>query len=178
MSRTPAAYKVADRLRVPIEDHHDIDPAEAVDEYLGHIDAPPLVGLGRPRFLAYWCALGSQAPLRDDQQLMLSYQSPNTFLVDRSPLHEVQVSPDAAIAPERMLRLQLANTLDQHCVTLRYQGRRLSTFPSTSSLFLASESIRRRASSDGLSPGRDVPPAGSAHGPRRLWTHGPEIGLH
>lgn len=31
-------------LGIPVEDDHDVDPPEVLDEDLGHVDAPPFVG--------------------------------------------------------------------------------------------------------------------------------------
>jgi hypothetical protein len=43
----PPRLVTNDRLGLPIADHHDVDPAYAVNQDCGHLDAPPLIGLGR-----------------------------------------------------------------------------------------------------------------------------------
>ncbi len=63
-SRTPAARRGADdRLRVPLKDDHEVDAAAAVDEDLGQLDAPALMGLGRGRFALLRGPLGFESPL-------------------------------------------------------------------------------------------------------------------
>ena len=49
-----------DRLGIPIEDHHHVDTAHAFNHDFGHIDAPPLMGLGRLWFVPSRRPLGLQ----------------------------------------------------------------------------------------------------------------------
>jgi transposase len=137
--RTRAANTGADdRFRAPIEGHHDGEPAAAVDESVGHPDAPPRRGRGRLRGALPRCPLGCEPQIGGHQAAVRSPQSPQTLLGDRALLHAGQVRPDAAVAPGRMRRLQRAHALPQRGMTRRDQGRRLSADPSTASLVFRS----------------------------------------
>src|SRR5262249_42116550 len=50
--------------------------------------------------------LGFQAPMGRHQEVMLPHQPQDAFFIDQQLGHKAQVGPNAAIAPEGMLRLQ------------------------------------------------------------------------
>ena len=133
------ASRLADHdLGVPIAPHHQVDPAEALDQHLGHVDALPLVGLRESRFAPHRRPLGLQLQVRGDQEVVLPHQSQPPLFVDRLMRNDMQVSPDTAIAPERVLGLELPDTLEEDSVPLGHQGRWGPAQPHTSSLFLSS----------------------------------------
>jgi hypothetical protein len=107
-----------DRLGRPIEDHHEVDPAHAFHHDFGHLDAPPLMGLG-----GGWCAprrrpLGLQRQLWGDQEMVLPQQSQHPLVVDRLLFNDMQVSPETAIAPERVLDLEGPEAWQQLLIAL------------------------------------------------------------
>ena len=96
---------VADELlRVPVEHHDHVDPAERFDDHFGHIDAPPLVGPGGPRLAARRGPTGLQAAVGRDQQAVRPHEAQDPFLVDRQSFDIVQRGPAAPVAPEGMRR--------------------------------------------------------------------------
>jgi hypothetical protein len=50
--------------------------------------------------------------------MMLPHQAQNPLLVHRHLRHEVQVRPDAAVAPERVLRFELLDLRQQLLIAL------------------------------------------------------------
>jgi hypothetical protein len=59
-----------------VEDYDNRDPAEAVDQDLGHINTPPLIGFVGPRFAAARRPLGLQLQVRGHQEAMFPHQAP------------------------------------------------------------------------------------------------------
>jgi hypothetical protein len=102
-----------DRLGVPIEDHHDVEPAHAFNHDFGHIDAPLLIGLGGLWFAVSRRPFGSQVAVGHHQQMVLAHQPQAPLLVHRELLHEAQIGPDATVAPERVLGLERPDTRQQ-----------------------------------------------------------------
>ena len=133
------ASRIADHdLGVPIEPHHHVDPAEALDQHLGHVDAPPLVGLRGSRCAPPRRPLGLQLQVRGDPEVVLPHPSPHPLVGDRLLRNARPVSPDTAIAPERVLGLELPDPLEEDRVPLGPQGRWGPAQPHTSSLLLSS----------------------------------------
>jgi hypothetical protein len=68
-----AGMEADDRLGGPIESHHDRDPAEALDQHLGHIEGPPLVRCGGLGFAPRWRSFGFEPQVRLDQEMRLPH---------------------------------------------------------------------------------------------------------
>src|SRR5262245_47650067 len=72
-----------DLLGIPIEHDYDRHPAATYRHDLGHINAPPRMRLGWPRFAASWRPLSFQPQIGCDQPRMGSHQTENALRVDR-----------------------------------------------------------------------------------------------
>ena len=72
-------------LGVPVEHHDYVDPAEALDQDLRHVDAPPLVRGGRLGLVPRRGSRGTEAQVRLDEQAGLVHHAPDALLVDGSP---------------------------------------------------------------------------------------------
>jgi hypothetical protein len=127
-----------DLLGIPIEPEHDIYPAETLHQHLGHVDAPPLVRLGRPRCAAGWRPFGLQSYIRSDPQLMCSPQAQHPLLVDRALLDITPVGPDPAVPPTRVLGFKRSDAWPQLVVMLNDLERPLAPQPHSSSLVFSS----------------------------------------
>src|ERR671918_1286633 len=158
---------VADHLlAVPVEHDYQVDPAEALDHDLGHVDSPPFVGPGRPRLPGIGLALGAQPGVRPDQEVGRLHEAVDALLVDHQAVDVAQMRPDPAVAPEWVLGLELAQPLEQLRVARRHLGVRAAPHPRISSLFLSSRvssptRLLRRAFSRSSRPWRCGAPAGS-----------------
>lgn len=102
------AQGVADDLfGIPVQDHGQVEPAPARELDLGHVNTPELVRPISVRFGASWAAFGFQPGLRSNQQAVFPEQAVNPLLVDLDALAELEIRPNPAIAPERVIGLQL-----------------------------------------------------------------------
>jgi hypothetical protein len=78
---------VADHLlAVPVEHDHEVDPAEAFDHDLGHVDAPPFVGPGRPRLPGVGLAPSPQLGVRLHEQIVGLHGAVDPLLVDHKTI--------------------------------------------------------------------------------------------
>ncbi len=139
LGRTLQPDVVADvLLGVPVEHHDHVDPAEALDQDLRHIDAPPLVRGGGSRLARRRGSARLEAQVRRDQQLRVSHDAQNPLLIDRPSLDAVQRRPAAAIAPEGMLDLEGLDPCQEHGGACGDMGRGTVVHPSSSSVFFTS----------------------------------------
>jgi hypothetical protein len=130
-----------DLLGVPVQHQHDRDPATALDHHVGHVDAPPLVGLGRLGCVPGRPPLRLPLPVGPHQQLMRSHQPQHALLMDALRLDNAQRGPEPAVAPERMLGLECLKAGEQAFGPLGgHPERAMPCQPSSSSLFVHSRS--------------------------------------
>jgi hypothetical protein len=121
-------------LGVPGQHQDDSDPAEALDHHFGHVDAPPLVGLGRFGWVPGRRPLRLQRPGGPHQQLRRSQQPQPVLLIDGLWLNKAQRGPDPTVAPERRLGLECLNAREQAFVPLGHPERARPCQPSSASL--------------------------------------------
>jgi hypothetical protein len=132
----PTSVIADHRRRLPIPHHPDRDPPKALHPERGHVDAPLCVGLG-----GSGCA-PRRRPLRlalqggRDHEVMRPHQAPPPLLVHRPRLHEAQLGPAPAVAPERVLRLERLPALEPRVMTLGDQEGAWPAPPSHSSLLV------------------------------------------
>ncbi len=127
-----------DLFGIPVQHQDDVDPAEALYQNLGHVDPPPLIGPGRPRFVPARRPLGFEPEIGLDQEVVLPHSAQNTLLIDDPALDEAQVSPDPAIPPEWVVGFELPDTLEQAFIAFGDLQGAASFYPSSSSLFFNS----------------------------------------
>jgi hypothetical protein len=108
-----AGIMADDFLGVSVKHDHEVDPAEALDHDLGHIDAPPLVRRGRPGLGRVGLASGAE-----HQEVGRLHDTVDPLLVGDQAVDVAKVGPDPAVAPERMLGLEVADALEQLGVAL------------------------------------------------------------
>jgi hypothetical protein len=123
-----------DLLGIPLEHKHARSPAETLHQHLGHVDAPPLVRLGRPRFAAGWRPFGVPSYLRSDQQLLCAHQAQHPLLGDRALLDITHVGPEPAVPPTRVRGVKRSEAWPQLVVMLHDRERPLAPQPHSSSL--------------------------------------------
>jgi hypothetical protein len=127
-------------LRLPVQDHNNRDPAEALDHDLAHLNAPPLIGFGRRRFMGYRGTLGFQPAVGRPQEMVLPHQAQKPLLVDLEVLDEVEVRPDSPLAPARRRSFAGLNPREQALILLDDPTRPTPLHASNSSLFFHSRS--------------------------------------
>jgi len=130
---------VADELlRVPVQHHYDVDPAERVHQDLRHVDAPPLVRGRRPRLVRRRGAARPEARIGLDQQRVLAQQAQHALLVDGQPIDIAQMRPTAPVAPEGVLGFPGSDASEDLRVPRGDSERRLAPHPSSASVFFTS----------------------------------------
>lgn len=122
-------------LGLPIQHHHDLNPAAIPHQELGHRDAPPFMGLGGSGFTPRRRPLGLELPVGRDHEVVLPHQAQAPRLVHRPRLHEAPIGPDAAVAPARGLGFARLNPVEPAFMALGDQARAGPTHPRPSSLF-------------------------------------------
>jgi hypothetical protein len=161
-----------DLFGIPVESQDDGDPAETLSQHLGPVDAPPLVGPGRPRCRPARRPLGRAPELGLDQEVRLPHPPQHTLLRDDPALDAAQVNPDAAIPPARVVGCELPDPLEQACMAWGSRARAASLYSSHPSLFFHSRvSSPTRGISDGYAPSLGELLPGDADRPQRHWPH-------
>lgn len=107
--RTDVGVVADDLLGIPVEDNNDVDPSEVLDEDLGHVDAPPLVGARGARLGFHGGANGLQAEVGFDLEVMSTHDAFDAFFVDSDFFNAPKEIGDSSVAPERVLGFDLSD---------------------------------------------------------------------
>lgn len=102
-----------DLLAVPVQHDHHVDPAEALDHDLGHVDAPPLVWPGRPGFVAGRLAPGLEQLTAPHRQPVLFHKPVHPVLADDQLIYKAQMRPYPPVAPEWVVSLEATDAFQQ-----------------------------------------------------------------
>ena len=98
-----------DRLGIPVEDNNDVDPSEVLDEDLGHVDAPPLVGARGSGLGFHRGANGLQAKVGFALEVMSAHDALDAFFVDGDFFNASKEIGDSLVAPEGVLGFDLSD---------------------------------------------------------------------
>ena len=102
-----------DFLGVPIKHNDQVHPAPVTELDLGLVNAPVLVDALSSSLTLQGSAASSQAHVFSYKHLLLFHDAVDALLVDWEILPVFEIGPDAPVAPERVLGLQVVDALKQ-----------------------------------------------------------------
>jgi hypothetical protein len=114
----PAGVIAHDLCGLPVPDPHDRDPPAVLSQALGHVDAPPFVGLGRSGFAPGRRAFGPELRIGLDPHVRRPHQTPPPLLVGWQLLHAAPIRPNPAVALAGRRRRERLHTWEQRIVAL------------------------------------------------------------
>jgi hypothetical protein len=109
---------MADAARVMGKGNHVVKKAikviDTISTWIGILSSWLIIPLG--------CPLRFQPQVRRHQEIILPHQPQHPLLLDGLMLNNVQVGPEASVAPERMGGLERSAALQEVYIALSYQG--------------------------------------------------------